>query len=95
MRSSGKLAEFLAVCRRQEVVAAVLVADNNTTINSSSLTDLGFEVCGSIVVFHFQLGVNSIPTLTHLAPLSIFADVVDLGAMGVVMVEDVVIFTNH
>ncbi|KAK1558809.1 hypothetical protein Q3G72_006956 [Acer saccharum] len=27
-------------------------------------------------------------------PLSIFADVVDLGAMGVVMVEDVMIFTK-
>ncbi|GAA0143465.1 amino acid transporter [Lithospermum erythrorhizon] len=41
--------------------------------------------------FPFQLGLNSIPSLTHLAPLSIFADVVDLGAMGVVMVEDVMI----
>lgn len=41
--------------------------------------------------FPFQLGLNSIPTLTHLAPLSIFADIVDLGAMGVVMVEDVML----
>ncbi|KAM2041664.1 hypothetical protein FF1_035203 [Malus domestica] len=41
--------------------------------------------------FPFQLGLNSIATLTHLAPLSIFADVIDLGAMGVVMVEDVVV----
>ncbi|KAL5713775.1 Amino acid transporter avt3c [Ranunculus cassubicifolius] len=40
----------------------------------------------------FQLGLNSIPTLTLLAPLSIFADVVDIGAMGVVMVQDVIIF---
>ncbi|KAK8311101.1 hypothetical protein V6Z12_D02G228200 [Gossypium hirsutum] len=39
--------------------------------------------------FPFQLAVNSIPTLTHLAPLSIFADIVDLGAMGAVFVEDV------
>lgn len=45
--------------------------------------------------FPFQLGLNSIPTLTHLAPLSIFADVVDLGAMGVVMVEDLVIFLQQ
>lgn len=45
--------------------------------------------------FPFQLGLNSIPTLTHLAPLSIFADVVDLGAMGVVMVKDVVIFLEQ
>lgn len=47
--------------------------------------------------FPFQLGLNSIPTLTYLAPLSIFADVVDIGAMGVVMVEDVLMFLkqNH
>lgn len=45
--------------------------------------------------FPFQLGLNSIPTLTHLAPLSIFADIVDLGAMGVVMVEEVVIFLQN
>ncbi|KAG2706228.1 hypothetical protein I3760_05G094600 [Carya illinoinensis] len=43
----------------------------------------------------FQLGLNSIATLTHLAPLSIFADVVDLGAMGVVMVEDVFVFLKQ
>ncbi|OIV92734.1 hypothetical protein TanjilG_00868 [Lupinus angustifolius] len=40
----------------------------------------------------FQLGLNSIPTLTHLAPLSIFADGVDIAAKGVVMVEDVFVF---
>ncbi|KAG9135753.1 hypothetical protein Leryth_002483 [Lithospermum erythrorhizon] len=45
--------------------------------------------------FPFQLGLNSIQTLTHLAPLSIFADVVDLGAMGVVMVEDVMVFLQN
>lgn len=45
--------------------------------------------------FPFQLGLNSISTLTHLAPLSIFADVVDLGAMGVVMVEDVMIYLKQ
>ncbi|KAF5443706.1 hypothetical protein F2P56_036241 [Juglans regia] len=43
----------------------------------------------------FQLGLSSIATLTHLAPLSIFADVVDLGAMGVVMVEDVLVFLKQ
>ncbi|KAL6911808.1 hypothetical protein ACP4OV_000613 [Aristida adscensionis] len=37
----------------------------------------------------FQLGLNSIKTLTLLAPISIFADVVDLGAMGVVLGQDV------
>uniref|UniRef100_A0A2P2J2S9 Amino acid transporter transmembrane domain-containing protein n=1 Tax=Rhizophora mucronata TaxID=61149 RepID=A0A2P2J2S9_RHIMU len=45
--------------------------------------------------FPFQLGLNSIATLTRLAPLSIFADVVDLGAMGVVMVEDLMIFLKN
>ncbi|KAI5679589.1 hypothetical protein M9H77_00816 [Catharanthus roseus] len=38
--------------------------------------------------FPFELGLNSIASLTVLAPLSIFADVVDLGAMGVVMADD-------
>ncbi|XP_059641566.1 amino acid transporter AVT3B-like [Cornus florida] len=45
--------------------------------------------------FPFQLGLNSIPSLTHLAPLSIFADVVDIGAMGVVIVEDIMIFLKQ
>lgn len=45
--------------------------------------------------FPFQLGLNSIPTLTHLAPLSILADVVDLGAMGVVMLKEVVVVLNN
>ncbi|KAJ4894777.1 Amino acid transporter ANTL3 [Raphanus sativus] len=44
--------------------------------------------------FPFQLGLNSIPTLTHLAPLSIFADVVDVAATLVVMVQDVFIFVK-
>ncbi|KAL3377765.1 hypothetical protein AABB24_003927 [Solanum stoloniferum] len=45
--------------------------------------------------FPFQLGLNSVPTLTLLAPLSIFADIVELGAMGVVMVEDVMIYLQN
>ncbi|XP_059286579.1 amino acid transporter AVT3B-like [Lycium ferocissimum] len=45
--------------------------------------------------FPFQLGLNSIPTLTLLAPLSIFADIVDLGAMGVVMVEELMIYLQN
>ncbi|CAN8251316.1 unnamed protein product [Cochlearia groenlandica] len=43
----------------------------------------------------FQLGLNSIPTLTHLAPLSIFADIVDVAATLVVMVQDVFIFVKR
>ncbi|KAK7379689.1 hypothetical protein VNO78_34378 [Psophocarpus tetragonolobus] len=45
--------------------------------------------------FPFQLGLNAIPTLTHLAPLSIFADFVDIAAKGVVMVEDVFVFMKN
>lgn len=45
--------------------------------------------------FPFQLGLNSIPSLTHLAPLSIFADIVDLAATIVVMVQDVFIFLKR
>ncbi|KAJ8767005.1 hypothetical protein K2173_012514 [Erythroxylum novogranatense] len=46
--------------------------------------------------FPFQLGLNSIPSLTQLAPLSIFADVVDLAAMVVVLFDDVsLIFKNR
>jgi len=45
--------------------------------------------------FPFQLGLNSIKTLTHLAPLSIFADVVDISAKSVVMVEDVFVFMQN
>ncbi|XP_072963560.1 amino acid transporter AVT3B-like [Typha angustifolia] len=49
-----------------------------------------------LVMMPFQLGLNSIKTLTLLAPLSLFADVVDLGAMGVVLGQDVSIYLeNH
>lgn len=56
------------------------------SLGMSSFTAKSLYIWGC---FPFQLGLNSIATLTHLAPLSIFADVVDLGAMGVVIVEDV------
>ncbi|KAL7612968.1 amino acid transporter AVT3C [Lactuca sativa] len=64
---------------------------NPTTPNILGLSAKTFYIWAC---FPFQLGLNSIPTLTHLAPLSIFADVVDLGAMGVVMVEEVIIYLN-
>ncbi|XWS54453.1 hypothetical protein CRYUN_Cryun10bG0090500 [Craigia yunnanensis] len=65
----------------------------NNEISMSSSLSLGMSsfAAKSLYIwgcFPFQLGLNSIATLTHLAPLSIFADVVDLGAMGVVLVED-------
>jgi proton-coupled amino acid transporter len=39
--------------------------------------------------------LNFIQTLTHLAPLSIFVDVVDITAKSVVMVEDVFEFMQN
>lgn len=45
--------------------------------------------------FPFQLGLTSIPSLTLLAPMSIFADIAQIGAMGVVMVEDVQTFMKQ
>lgn len=38
--------------------------------------------------FPFQLGLNAIPALTHLAPLSIFPYVVDITAKSVVILEE-------
>ncbi|XP_047314900.1 amino acid transporter AVT3C-like [Impatiens glandulifera] len=65
--------------------------------NSPQVLILGIPVKTLYIwaCFPFQLGLNSIPTLTHLAPLSIFADVVDIGAMGMVMFEDVITFINE
>ncbi|XP_034678714.1 amino acid transporter AVT3B-like [Vitis riparia] len=70
--------------------------------NSPTPTNLHPRILGLIPktvyiwgCFPFQLGLNSISTLTHMAPLSIFADIVDVGAMGVVMIEDVFIFFKN
>ncbi|KAG8368007.1 hypothetical protein BUALT_Bualt15G0000500 [Buddleja alternifolia] len=77
---------------------------NNSSTKTTTTTTLtlpdriwGFSAKSVYVwsCFPFQLGLNSIPSLTLLAPLSIFADIVDLGAMGVVMVQDVLIFTRQ
>ncbi|KAK4261656.1 hypothetical protein QN277_004620 [Acacia crassicarpa] len=45
--------------------------------------------------FPFQLGLNSIRTLTHLAPMSIIADGIDITAKILVMVEDVSVFMKN
>lgn len=70
--------------------------------NSSASANLTSQILGfsakSFYIwgcFPFQLGLNSIPTLTHLAPMSIFADIVDLGAMGVVLIEDILIIMKN
>lgn len=68
------------------------LSDSSSTTRILGLSSKSLYLWGC---FPFQLGLNSIPTLTHLAPLSIFADVIDLGAMGVVMVEDWTIFLQR
>lgn len=71
---------------------AHIINDSSEEVRILGLTPKSLYLWGC---FPFQLGLNAIPTLTHLAPLSIFADVVDVGAMGVVMVEDVLIFLKQ
>lgn len=97
--SSGRaIVDILIILAQTSFSVGYLVFIGNTLSNlfNSSAMDLSPNVLGtSPEIFYimgclpFQLGLNSIKTLTHLAPMSIFADVVDLGAMGVVMVEDI------
>ncbi|KAE9596822.1 putative amino acid transporter, transmembrane domain-containing protein [Lupinus albus] len=72
---------------------AFLTTDKNET--ASFFLGLSPKVLFLWGCFPFQLGLNSIPTLTHLAPLSIFADGVDIAAKGAVMVEDVFVFFKN
>ncbi|KAL7223700.1 hypothetical protein ACSBR1_025199 [Camellia fascicularis] len=74
---------------------AVVFDSSPTTNPNPQFLGLSLKSIYIWVCFPFQLGLNSIPTLTHLAPLSIFADIVDLGAMAVVMIEDVTIFLQQ
>lgn len=82
-------------------LANIFDPDSPTSLRHQ-ITRLGSEFLGlsskSLYIwgcFPFQLGLNSIKTLTHLAPLSIFADVVDLAAMAVVVVEDSIIILKQ
>ncbi|KAL5760968.1 hypothetical protein ACOSQ2_019806 [Xanthoceras sorbifolium] len=70
-------------------IGNTLVYVFNNSEESYSHKILGFFTPKFLYIwgcFPFLLRLNSIPTLIHLAPLSIFADVVDLGAIGVVRV---------
>lgn len=69
--------------------------DSSTMASGSDFLEASPKILYILGCLPFQLGLNSIKTLTHLAPLSIFADVVDLGAMGVVMVEDISIILKR
>ncbi|XP_071740070.1 amino acid transporter AVT3C-like [Rutidosis leptorrhynchoides] len=93
--------DVMIVLSQAGFCVSYLIFVSNTLVNIFNLTSPNPSVLGvpakSFYIwacFPFQLGLNSIPTLTHLAPLSIFADVVDIGAMGVVMVEEVMIYLN-
>ncbi|KAJ6897325.1 amino acid transporter AVT3B [Populus alba x Populus x berolinensis] len=68
---------------------------NRSLLQMSSLLLSVLVFLVSLMLSNAQLGLNSIATLTHLAPLSIFADVVDLAAMGVVIVKDVFIIMEN
>lgn len=68
---------------------ALAAAANPTILGISAKS---FYIWGC---FPFELALNSIPSLTLLAPLSIFADIVDLAAMGLVMIEDALLFSQR
>ncbi|CAK9315434.1 unnamed protein product [Citrullus colocynthis] len=100
--SPGRLiVDFLIILSQTGFCVGYLIFIGNTmadVFNSPTAMDLSPKILGLAPkvayvwgCFPFQLGLNSIQTLTHLAPLSIFADIVDLGAMVVVMVKDVLI----
>ncbi|KAI4297876.1 hypothetical protein L6164_037737 [Bauhinia variegata] len=94
----GSLGRFvvdaLVVLSQTGFCIGYLIFIGNTSCNlflpSSASNKFFIWVC-----LPFQLGLNSIATLTHLAPLSIFADVVDLGAIGVVLTQDLTQLLNH
>ncbi|KAJ8764046.1 hypothetical protein K2173_004937 [Erythroxylum novogranatense] len=94
--------DFMIVLAQAGFCVSYLIFISNTLAYLMNLQSsekiLGFLSPKALFIwscFPFQLGLNSIPTLTHMAPLSIFADVVDLGAMGVVMTEDVMFYLKN
>lgn len=92
------LVDILIVLSQAGFCIGYLIFIANTLANlylGSEIWGLSAKALYVWAGFPFQLGLNSIKTLTHLAPLSIFADVVDLGAMGVVMVQDVRIISEN
>lgn len=104
--SAGRLVvDIMIILSQAGFCVGYLIFIANTLVNlfnSSSSQSLTSQIMGlsakSFYIwtcFPFQLGLNSIPSLTQLAPLSIFADIVDLGAMGVVMVEDVLLIIRN
>ncbi|KZV37888.1 proton-coupled amino acid transporter 3 [Dorcoceras hygrometricum] len=105
--SIGRFAvDFMIVLSQAGFCVGYLIFISDTLVNlfssSSSSLLLGPKIWGvstkSVYIwicFPFQLGLNSIASLTLLAPLSIFADIVDLTAMGIVIVQDSLIFMKQ
>ncbi|XP_075474200.1 amino acid transporter AVT3B-like [Primulina tabacum] len=104
--SIGRCAvDFMIVLSQAGFCVGYLIFISDTLVNlfnSSSSLLVGPKIWGvstkSLYIwtcFPFQLGLNSIASLTLLAPLSIFADIVDLAAMGIVIVEDFLIFMKQ
>ncbi|XP_004509454.1 amino acid transporter AVT3C-like [Cicer arietinum] len=96
----GKICiDFMVVLSQCGFCVSYLIFISTTLVylssSSSSMFGLTPKVLFIWACFPFQLGLNAIPSLTHLAPLSIFADVVDMGAMGVVMIEDIFVFLEN
>ncbi|OIW10759.1 hypothetical protein TanjilG_27705 [Lupinus angustifolius] len=100
----GRLAvDFMIVLSQAGFCVSYLIFISTTlafmTTNKNEDTPLFLGLSPKVLFlwgcFPFQLGLNAIPTLTHLAPLSIFADGVDIAAKSVVMVEDVFVFLKN
>ncbi|KAL5726282.1 hypothetical protein ACHQM5_009337 [Ranunculus cassubicifolius] len=83
----------------------------NDFLKIKSFGDLGFVVCGNLgrvsvdamivlsqagfCVGYLMFIANTLVYLFNSAPLSIFADIVQIGAMGVVMFEDVLVILQQ
>ncbi|XP_047312701.1 amino acid transporter AVT3C-like [Impatiens glandulifera] len=83
--SSGRFAvDIMIVLTQSSFCIGYLIFISNTLKSTNYIWGL----------FPFQLGLNAIPSLTHLAPLSIFADLVQIIAMTDVIVNDVMVLSN-
>ncbi|ESW30010.1 hypothetical protein PHAVU_002G117200 [Phaseolus vulgaris] len=98
----GRLAvDLMIVLSQSGFCVSYLIFISSTlaflTNNETTPVFLGFtpKVLFLWACFPFQLGLISVRTLTLLAPLSIFADVVDLLAKSIVMVQDVFVSVKN
>ncbi|KAL1818840.1 hypothetical protein DCAR_0415067 [Daucus carota subsp. sativus] len=98
--SHGRLAvDFLIILTQAGFCIGYTIFIGNTLahlfVNSFSYTAISAKTLYVWATLPFQLGLNAIPTLTLLAPLSIFADIIQIGAMCVVLFEDVRLFMTY